>query len=69
MTAEQYGPVSILAIWELRYKAPLFLVTNLADLDEAVQLYKKRPPGPYPNSCSSPISRIFPNTHIRRLHT
>ncbi|HEY3231679.1 MAG TPA: transposase [Roseiflexaceae bacterium] len=43
MTAEQYGPISILAIWELQYQEPLYLVTNLADLDEAVQLYKKRP--------------------------
>lgn len=43
MTAEQYGPVSILAIWEAQYKQPIYLVTNMTDLDAAVQLYKKRP--------------------------
>ncbi len=43
MTAEQYGPVSLLAIWEEGYKEPIYLVTNMGDLDMAVQLYKKRP--------------------------
>jgi len=43
MTAQQYGPVALLAIWEQQYKEPIYLVTNLSDLDEAVQLYKKRP--------------------------
>lgn len=43
MTAEMYGPVTLLAIWEHPYKEPLYLVTNLSDLDGAVQLYKKRP--------------------------
>lgn len=43
MTTEQYGPVSIVAIWEMAYEEPLYLVTNLSDLDEAVALYKKRP--------------------------
>jgi hypothetical protein len=43
ITAEEYGPVSLLAIWEKEYQEPLYLVTNVADLDEAVQLYKVRP--------------------------
>jgi len=43
MTAEQSGPVSILAIWELPFKEPIYLVTNMADLDAGVQHYKKRP--------------------------
>lgn len=43
MTAEQYGPLALLAIWEQQYKEPIYLVTNLSDLDAAVQLYKKRP--------------------------
>ncbi len=43
MTAQQYGPVSILAIWELPFKEPIDLVTNLDDLDAAVQHYKQRP--------------------------
>jgi hypothetical protein len=42
MTAEQYGPVSILAIWEQAYQEPIYLVTNMVDLDRAVRLYKKR---------------------------
>jgi hypothetical protein len=42
MTAGMYGPVSILAIWEQRCAQPLYLVTNMADLDAAVQWYKKR---------------------------
>ena len=42
MTAEQYGPVSILAIWEAAYEEPLFLVTNMLDLEAAVALYRKR---------------------------
>ena len=42
MTAEQYGPVSILAIWEGAYEAPLYLVPNMLDLDAALALYRKR---------------------------
>ena len=42
MTAKQYGPVSILALWDAHEQAPLYLVTSLSDLDEAVRLYKKR---------------------------
>jgi hypothetical protein len=43
MTEELYGPVSILALWEQAYTEPLYLVTNMADLDAAVKMYKKRP--------------------------
>jgi hypothetical protein len=43
MTAEQYGPISILAIWEQRCEQPIYLVTNMADLDMALAMYKKRP--------------------------
>ncbi len=43
MTAEQYGPISILAIWEVQYKEPIYLITTMPDLDDAVQQYKKRP--------------------------
>ncbi len=42
MTAEQYGPVSILAIWEAAYEEPLYLVTNMRDLAAALALYRKR---------------------------
>jgi hypothetical protein len=42
LTAEQYGPVSILAVWEDAYEEPLYLVTNMADLQAALALYRKR---------------------------
>ncbi len=42
MTAEQYGPVSILAIWEAVYEEPIYLVTNMLDLDAALAAYRKR---------------------------
>jgi hypothetical protein len=42
MTAALYGPISILAIWQQQFKQPLYLVTNMSDLDEAVAQYKKR---------------------------
>jgi len=42
MTAQQYGPVSLLAIWEAAYAEPIYLVTNMADLDAALAVYRKR---------------------------
>ena len=42
VTAEQYGPVSILALWEAAYEEPIYLVTNMADLKAAIALYRKR---------------------------
>jgi hypothetical protein len=42
MTAKQYGPVSLLALWDAQEQHPIYLVTNLADLDLAVAMYKKR---------------------------
>ncbi len=42
MTADEYGPVSILAIWEAAYDAPIYLVTNMLDLDAALAAYRKR---------------------------
>ncbi len=42
LTAEQYGPVSILAIWEAAYEEPIYLVTNMLDLQAAIALYRKR---------------------------
>jgi hypothetical protein len=43
ITAEHYGPVSILAVWEEAYEEPIYLLTNMEDLDAAVELYKLRP--------------------------
>ncbi len=42
VTAEEYGPVSVLAIWEAAYAEPLYLVTNIADLDAARAAYRTR---------------------------
>jgi len=35
MTAEAYGPIMLLCCWAKGYKAPLYLVTNMASADEA----------------------------------
>ncbi len=42
MTAEQYGLISILAIWDAAYAEPIYLVTNMADLAAALAAYRKR---------------------------
>jgi hypothetical protein len=42
MTAAQYGPVSILGIWEQAYEEPIYLVTNMLDLRAALAAYRKR---------------------------
>jgi hypothetical protein len=42
MTAARYGPISLLAVWEPSCPRPLYLVTNLSDLDAAVAHYRKR---------------------------
>ena len=42
MTAAHYGPISLLAVWEPPSAHPLYLVTNLSDLDAALAHYRKR---------------------------
>jgi hypothetical protein len=42
VTAQKYGPVSVLAVWEAKYEKPLYLLTNMLDLREALKLYRKR---------------------------
>ena len=42
ITAEQYGPVAVTAVWEEAYDKPLYLVTNRSDLDQAVVNYRQR---------------------------
>ena len=41
-TAEEYGPVSILAVWEADYEEPLYLITNMSNLEAALALYRQR---------------------------
>jgi len=42
LTAQEYGPVSVLAVWEEAYEEPIYLVTNMMDLEGAIALYRKR---------------------------
>ncbi len=42
ITAEPYGPISLLAVWEAVYDVPIYLVTNMPDLDAALATYRKR---------------------------
>ena len=42
LTAKQYGPVSVLAVWEIRYDEPVYLVTAMADLEAAIGAYRRR---------------------------
>jgi hypothetical protein len=42
MTEEAYGPLMLLCCWAKGYKAPLYLVTNMAAAEEACRLYEKR---------------------------
>ena len=41
-TAEGYGPLLALAVWEQGYEKPLYLVTSLSDPYAAAAYYKKR---------------------------
>lgn len=42
MTAARYGPVSILGLWEKGNDGPIYLVTNMGDVDAAFAAYRKR---------------------------
>jgi len=42
VTQIRYGPVLALAVWEAAYQAPLYLVSNLAEAEQAVQWYRQR---------------------------
>ena len=42
MTAQRYGPISLVAVWEPPSPHPLYLITNLSDLEAAVAHYRKR---------------------------
>jgi hypothetical protein len=41
-TAQQYGPVLAVAVWEKGYAQPLYLVSNLKEGSEATSYYKRR---------------------------
>ncbi|HEU4326405.1 MAG TPA: IS4 family transposase [Roseiflexaceae bacterium] len=42
LTSERYGPLSVVAVWGDAYDAPIYLVTNLSDLEAVVTTYRKR---------------------------
>ncbi|HBW67870.1 MAG TPA: hypothetical protein DEF43_12055 [Chloroflexus aurantiacus] len=63
MTKKQYGPISIPAVWEQQYEQPIYLVTNMLDLDTALKSYRKR--GHIETFFSDQKSRGF---HIHKSH-
>jgi hypothetical protein len=42
VTETAYGPILLLCCWAKGYKAPLYLITNMASADEACRVYAKR---------------------------
>lgn len=42
MTAERYGPILLLGIWDMQQDAPIYLVTSLADPEAAADWYRLR---------------------------
>jgi hypothetical protein len=42
MTAERYGPGSVIAVWDAVYAEPLYLITSVADVAVAIERYRLR---------------------------
>lgn len=42
MTAERYGPVQLIGVWEAKHDEPIYLITSLTDVDVAVERYRLR---------------------------
>jgi len=42
MTAKQYGPIGLIGVWESKHAEPLYLITSLADADDALERYRLR---------------------------
>jgi hypothetical protein len=42
MTAKQYGPILLIGVWDAKQKEPIYLITSLADADDAVERYRLR---------------------------
>lgn len=42
MTAKQYGPIRLIGVWDATQQEPIYLITSLADADEAVEQYRLR---------------------------
>lgn len=42
VTSEAYGPVTTICWWAKGYEAPIYLVTNMRDAEQACRYYQKR---------------------------
>ena len=42
MTAKQYGPILLIGVWDGKQQQPIYLITSLADADDAVERYRLR---------------------------
>jgi hypothetical protein len=42
MTAERYGPLLLIGVWEQAHDEPLYLISSLSDADQAVERYRLR---------------------------
>lgn len=42
MTAKQYGPLLLLGVWDAKHNEPIYLITSLADPDDAYERYRVR---------------------------
>ena len=42
VTGARYGPVMVLGVWEKGHAEPIYLVTNLREVEAAVRYYQKR---------------------------
>jgi hypothetical protein len=54
MTAQRYGPVLLLGIWDTNQDAPLYVVTSLSDANEAAARYRLR----FRIESSLPITKV-----------
>ena len=41
-THQRYGPVLVIALWEVGYERPIYLVTSLKDVSTATEVYRLR---------------------------
>jgi Transposase DDE domain len=42
MTAKRYGPILLIGVWDAKQQQPIYLITSLADADDAVERYRLR---------------------------
>jgi hypothetical protein len=42
MTAKQYGPILLLGVWDAKHNEPIYLITSLADPNDAYERYRLR---------------------------